>query len=154
MKTLVAALMLGSALVAPQVAFARDIQVSATVVPYRGPGTYMAIYVTKPDGSYATTLWVAGSSSRYYGHMTGWARAITSAGGSINGITGASVGAGQTLTIKASLADSMIDAGYTVVVETAVEGWGNMPKDASVSIDSAGASASGQALIKTLSVKM
>jgi len=154
MKTLAAALMLSTALVVPGVALAKTVQVTATIVPYYGPGTYMAIYVTKPDGSYQTTLWVAGSRQRYYGHMSGWARLITSAGGSINGITGASVGGGQSLTINANIADAMIDAGYKIVVETAIEGWGDMPNDASVPIQSSGASAAGQGLIKTLTVKM
>jgi hypothetical protein len=39
----------------------------------------------------------------------------------VDAITGASVGAGRTLTVTVDLADALIDAGYQIRVDSAVE---------------------------------
>jgi hypothetical protein len=156
MKKLLTILMLSTALVAPGAALARDVTISTTMSNYSGNNAYLSVYLTKPDGSYETTLWVSGSKMRYLGELRGWVSALQQWGGSLSldGITGASVGSGQTLTIHANLADAMIDAGYQIHVESAVERGGEYPDDAVATVTSTSQKVSGNGYVSTLSVKM
>lgn len=154
MKRLAATLMLATALVAPGLAMARDITIQTSLVQYSGHPAYLAVYLANPDGSYNSTLWIAGQKSRYYGDLRGWARAASSGGGSINidGITGASVGSGETLTVHANLADTLLDAGYTIHVDSAVENGGQYSDDAVIDLTSAPSTASGTGYVNTVSL--
>lgn len=156
MKKIAAALMLATALIAPEVAMARDLTITAQVARYRGPGAYLAIYVTDASGAYQSTLWVAGGRVKYYRHLRDWVRGISAAGGSIDGITGASVGSGQTLTINASIADALIDAGYQVRVDSAVENGGEYSAEIVVPLAqaSSGVPVSGPGYVDNLTVSM
>lgn len=157
MKKIIASLLLCTALVAPAAAMARDVTITTTLDNYSGRGAYLAVYVTKPDGSYDSTLWVSGTKQRYYGDLRGWVSALKASGTtsiSLDGITGASVGSGQTLTVHADLADAMIDAGYEIHVETAVEHGGEYPDDAVAPITSTPQQVNGTGYVATLSVSM
>ena len=92
MKKLAAILMLGTVLVTPELAFAKDLKVTAQIASYNGPPTYFAIYLVKPDGSYAQTLHVAGGRAKYLRHLRDWVRGISTSNDTIDAITGASVG--------------------------------------------------------------
>jgi hypothetical protein len=156
MKKLLLSLLLCTALIAPAAAIAKEATISTTLTNYSGHDAYLAIYVTKPDGSYDSTLWVAGSKTRYLGDLRGWVSALQGSGAtlSLDGITGASVGSGQTLSINVNLGDSMIDAGYQIHVETAVENGGDYPDDAIVPITSGTQQANGAGYVRTLTVNM
>ena len=156
MRKIIAALLLGTALVAPTAVFAKDLTVTTTMANYSGNNAYLAFYVTKADGTYDSTLWVSGQKTRYLGHLSGWISAMQSANAtlSLDGITGASVGSGQTLTLHISLADSMVDAGYQLHVESAVEHGGDYADDAVIALASGTHSTSGTGYVGTLSVKM
>ena len=156
MKKFLVPLLLCTALIAPAAAMAKEATISTTLTSYPGPEAYLAIYVTKPDGSYDSTLWVAGSKTRYLGDLRGWVSALQGSGAtlSLDGITGASVGSGQTLKINVTLADAMIDAGYQIHVETAVEHGGEYPDDVVVPITSGTQQASGAGYVQTLTVTM
>ncbi|MGO7815623.1 DUF2271 domain-containing protein, partial [Rhizobium ruizarguesonis] len=71
---------------------------------YGGDGAYLAYYVTNAQGKYVGSLWMAGGKTRYYEHLTGWYRATGGDTAEINGITGASVGAGRSLPATVDLA--------------------------------------------------
>jgi hypothetical protein len=156
MKKFIAMLLLGTALVAPGAAYARDVTIKTTLTNYSGNNAYLSIYLTKPDGSYETTLWVSGSKVRYLGELRGWVNALQQWGGnlSLDGITGASVGSGRTLTIHAAIADAMIDAGYQIHVESAVEHGGEYPDDAVATVTSTPQTVNGNGYVSTLSVSM
>jgi len=156
-QKIIASLLLCPALVGPAGAVAKDVTIPTTLDNYSGRDAYLAVYVTKPDGSYDSTLWVAGSKQRYLGDLRGWISAMTAAGMTtlnLDGITGASIGSGQTLTIHSNLADTLIDAGYTIHVESAVEQGGEYPDDAVAPITSAPQQVSGKGYVATLSVSM
>jgi hypothetical protein len=153
-KKLALILLMGTALIAPSAAEAANVTVQVDIKPYSGPNTYLAIYVVDAAGKYQSTLWVAGSHMRYLGHLRGWARGISAAGGTINGISGASVGGGRSLKVSATLSDALINAGYKIVVDSAVEGWGEFTADASVPLQPGGGSAAGQGLVNRLTVSM
>ena len=142
MNKLAAALVLATALSVPSLAYAKDLTIEAQIATYRGPNAFLAIYVTKPDGSYDTTLWVAGQNQRYYRHLRNWVRGISSASGNIDGISGASV------------ADAMIDAGYQIHVDSAVENGGEYPNDVVMPLAQAnsGHAAVGTGYVQSLTV--
>lgn len=139
MKSILAALALTSALVAPNLAMARPITLTTILNNYGGDGAYLVLYVTDPQGAYAGSLWMAGGKSKYYEHLGDWYRATGGDLAQINGITGASVGAGRTLEITLDLADALFDAGYTLHVDAAVEDMRDSPNDVAVPLTTAGA---------------
>lgn len=139
MKSVLAALALTASLTLPGAASARPVTLTAALNNYGGDGAYLAIYVTDPKGAYAGTLWVSGGKSKYYRHLTDWHRATAGAPAEINGITGASVGAGRTLKITLDLADALIDAGYTLRVDAAVEDMRDSPNEIAAPLTTGGA---------------
>jgi hypothetical protein len=155
MKTFAAMLMLATALVAPGTAWARDVTIQARMVRYSGNSAYVAVYLADPSGAYQSTLWVSGHKTRYYGTLRGWVQGVSQAGTiNLDGITGASVGGGKTLTVHANLADALIDAGYQIHVDTAVEDAGQYTDDAVIPVTSKPATVDGTGYVSQLSVSM
>lgn len=157
MKKLLTALLLCTALVAPAAAMAREVTIDTKLINYSGRSAYIAVYLSKPDGSYDKTLWVSGTKQRYLGELTGWVTAMRNSGATslnLDGITGASIGAGQTLTVKADLADALIDAGYKIHVETAVENGGDFADDAVAPLSATPQSVDGTGYVSKLTVSM
>ena len=139
MKKILAALALTTAVTLPGIALARPVTLTTTLKSYGGDGAYLAIYVTDSKGAYAGTLWMAGGKAKYYEHLSDWYRATGGNAAEINGITGASVGAGRTLEITLDLADALFDAGYTVHIDAAVEDMRDSPNEVAMPLTSAGA---------------
>ena len=139
MKTTLTALALTTALVLPGLAMARPVTFTTTLNNYGGDGAYLALYLTDASGGYAGTLWVAGGKSKYYDSLAGWYRATGGDPAQIDGITGASVGAGRTLEITLDLADALFDAGYVLHVDAAVEDMRDSPDDVAVPLTTQGA---------------
>lgn len=157
MKKLLAILMLGTALVAPSAAYAAQVNVSGQMSSYYGPESYLAVYLAKPDGTYDSTLYVAGRKSRYYRDLTGWARfAAADAHLSLNGITGASVGSGRSFSINLELSDALIDAGYTIHIDSAVEHQGSAADDVVIPLDRSysGVAQPGRGFIQSASISL
>jgi hypothetical protein len=152
MKSILAALALTTALTFPSLAMARPVTVTTTLNQYGGDGAYLAFYINDPQGKYAGTLWVAGTKSKYYEHLSSWYRATGGNPARIDGITGASVGAGRTLEITLDLADALFDAGYTLHVDAAVEDMRDSPNDVAIPLtsDGAGSPAPGRRYVASL----
>lgn len=139
MKTIVSTLALATALALPGLATARPVTLTTTLKNYGGDGAYLAVYLADPSGAHVRTLWVAGEKSKYYKHLSDWHRATGGRPAGIDGVTGASVGAGRTLKVTADLADALFDAGYTLNVDAGVEDMRDSPRDVSVPLTKAGA---------------
>jgi len=139
MRSLLAALALTSVLTLPGLALARPVTLTTTLNNYGGDGAYLVLYVTDAGGAYAGSLWMAGGKSKYYEHLGDWHRATGGDPAPIDGITGASVGAGRSLEITLDLADALFDAGYTLHVDAAVEDMRDSPNDVAVPLTAAGA---------------
>jgi hypothetical protein len=139
MKSLIAALALSTALIAPGLALARPVTLTANMANYGGPGAYLAIYVTDASGAYAGSLWMAGGKSKYYKHLTDWTQMTGGDVAQVDGITGASVGSGQKLELQMDLADALFDAGYTLHIDAAVEDMRDSPNEIAVPLKSTGA---------------
>ncbi len=138
MKSLLTALALTTALTFPGLALAQPVTLSTTLNNYSGDGAYIVLYVTDAQGAYAGSLWMAGGKSKYYDHLSGWYRATGGNTAEIDGITGASVGAGRTLDITLDLADALFDAGYTLHVDAAVEDMRDSPDEIVIPLTSEG----------------
>ena len=154
MKKLTAILLLATAFSVPGLAYARDATLAIQMANYQGPPAYLAVYLAKPDGSYDSTLWVAGGRSDYYRHLRGWIRGVSGTSERIDTITGASVGSGQTMQVGITIADALIDAGYTIHVDSAVEHGAENRDDVVLPLDqsSSGKVVSGSGYVAALKV--
>jgi hypothetical protein len=139
MKPIFAALALTTAIVAPGLAFARPVTLTVNLSEYGGRGAYLALYVTDASGAYAGSLWMAGGKSKYYKHLSDWTRLTGGNVAEVDGITGASVGAGQSLELTMDLADALFDAGYTLHVDAAVEDMRDSPSEVALPLTADGA---------------
>lgn len=139
MKSRLALLALTTALTLPGVAMAKPVTLTTSLNNYGGDGAYLALYVTDASGTYVGSLWMAGGKSKYYKHLTDWHRATGGDTAQVNGITGASVGAGRSLEITLDLADALFDAGYTLHIDAAVEDMRDSPNEVAVPLTTAGA---------------
>lgn len=139
MKSLIAALVLSTALVTPDLVMARPVTLTLNMAEYAGQGAYVAIYVTDDSDAYAGSLWMAGGKSKYYKHLTDWAQLTGGDVAQVDGITGASVGAGRQLELTMDLADALFDAGYTLHIDAAVEDMRDSPNEVAVPLTAAGA---------------
>lgn len=139
MKPTLAALALSLALSVSAPAVARSVTLTTTLNPYGGNGAYLAFYVTDAAGAYKGTLWMAGGKTKYYSHLTGWQRASGGRLAEIDGITGASVGAGRTLKVTLDLADTLFDAGYSLRIDAAAEDMRDSPAEVVVPLATASA---------------
>lgn len=121
-KTLLSLAVAGAA-AAPLLAQAEPVtlKLDATLKEYRGDGAYLAIYLTDPAGQYQKTLWVAGKKAKYYRHLRDWSRAGGAKPGEYDGLTGASVGSGESLSVDVEIEQALLDAGYEIRVDSAVE---------------------------------
>ncbi|MCC3305094.1 DUF2271 domain-containing protein [Sneathiella sp. HT1-7] len=137
MKTLLYALALSTALTVP--AMARPVTLTTNMNSYGGDGAYLALYVTDAQGAYQGSLWMAGGKSKYYTHLSDWYRATQGNPAEINGITGASVGAGRQLKITLDLADALFDAGYELHIDVSAEDMRDSPSEVVVSLTTQGA---------------
>lgn len=139
MKSLIAALALSTALIAPGVALARPVTLTVNMAQYGGPGAYLAVYVTDASGAYVGSLWMAGGKAKYYKHLIDWAQMTGGDVAQVDGITGASVGAGQQLQLSMDLSEALFDAGYTLHIDAAAEEMRDSPNEIAVPLTATGA---------------
>lgn len=117
------------ALTLPALAQSRPVTLSVQLKNYGGDGAYLAAYLTDAKGAYVRTLWVSGGKAKYHKHLSDWSRLSTGDAKRLDGVTGASVGAGRTLKVSADLADALIDAGYEIRIDAAAENMRDSPSE-------------------------
>ncbi len=132
MKTMIAGACLAGALALPAFVQARPVVLTTQLQNYGGNGAYLAFYLTDAAGKYKKTLWVAGGKSKYYKHLSDWARGSGLNAAEFDGLSGASVGSGKSLKITVEVADALIDAGYEIRVDSAVEDGRDNPAEVRV----------------------
>lgn len=138
MKKFIAATCLIGVITLPGLAQAREVTLTTQLKDYNGNDAYLAIYVTDINGQYQKTLWVAGKKAKYYRHLSDWARGSGMNPSEFDGVSGASVGSGRTLKVSVELADTLIDAGYQIRIDSAVENKREGRADVSVPLTSTG----------------
>ena len=144
---------LAGAIAQSAVAEARPVRITTTLKSYGGDGAYLAVYITDPQGKLHKTVRIAGGKAKYYKHLSAWNRL---SGGRIDGTTGASVGSGQALSVSVEIADALIDAGYQIRVDSAVENENDVPNDAVTPLATSGAGkpVAGRGYVKSLTFDM
>lgn len=155
-RPLLSTLAAASALALPAAAQSRPITIATTLKNYGGDGAYLAVYLTDAKGAYAGTLWVAGGKAKYYKHLADWNRLSAGDGKRLQGVTGASVGQGRTLKVTADLADALIDAGYEIRIDAAVEDMRDSPAEVRVPLTTgnAGKPQSGKQYIQSVTFQL
>ena len=135
---------------------ARPVTLTTQLKNYGGDGAYLAVYLTDAKGAYAGTLWVAGGKAKYHKHLSDWNRLSAADARRLNGVTGASVGAGRTLNVTADLADALIDAGYEIRVDAAVEDMRDSPAEIRVPLttQNAGKPQAGKQYVQALTYQL
>ncbi|WP_414898509.1 DUF2271 domain-containing protein [Rhodovulum sp. YEN HP10] len=139
MKTLPTALAVSTALTAPGLALGDEVTFTTKLADYGGDGAYLAYYVTDASGAYVGSLWMAGAKAKYYKHLSDWSAATGGDSAEVEGITGASVGAGRTLTVSLDLAGALFDAGYALHIDAAVEDMRDSPSEIVLPLTTEGA---------------
>ena len=155
-KPLLTLVALAGALALPSLAHSRQVTLTAQLKNYGGDGAYLAVYLTDPKGAYARTLWVAGGKAKYYKHLADWSRLSAGDAKRLDGVTGASVGAGRSLKVTADLADALIDAGYEIRIDAAAEDMRDSPSEIRVPLSSqnAGKPQPGKQYIQSLTYQL
>ena len=156
LKTLAAALLMAGAIAAPGLVQARPVTLTTQLQSYSGDGAYLAFYLTDAKGQYKKTLWVAGKKSKYYSHLRDWARGSGLKASEYDGVSGASVGNGKSLKVTVELADALIDAGYEIRIDSAVEDQRENPADVRAPLTKLGAGkpVTGRGYVKSFSYDM
>ena len=144
MKHILLVLSILSGLALSMSAQAREVTFTTQLARYNGSGAYFAIYLLDGNDKYQQTIWVAGKERKYYSHLRGWSRASGKRAAEYDGKTGASITSGRSLTITQNIDDSLIDSGYKIVIDSAVEDGNSNQADVSTSLTTAG---SGKAVI-------
>lgn len=155
-KSLLGSIAAACALALPPAAHARQVSLAVQLKDYGGDGAYLAVYLTDAKGAYAGTLWVAGGKAKYHRSLSDWSRLSAGDARRLDGVTGASVGAGRTLKVTADLADALIDAGYEIRVDAAVEHLRDSPSEVRVPLTTANAGKPqpGKAYVKSLTFQL
>ncbi len=121
----------------PLTASARPVTFETQLSSYGGDGAYVVMYVTDRAGRYQGTLWMAGDNAKYYRHLRDWYR-MSGGRATLDGVTGASVGAGRTMRATLDIADALVDAGYEIHIDTAVEKMNENPSEVVVPLATSG----------------
>ena len=138
-KPVLSLLAAACALAVPALAHSRQVTLNVQLKDYGGNGAYVAAYLTDAKGAYVRTLWVAGGKAKYHKHLSDWSRLSAGDAKRLDGMTGASVGAGRVLKVTADLADALIDAGYEIRVDAAVEDMRDSPSEVRLPLTNANA---------------
>jgi len=117
---------------------AKPMTLDVTMKNYYGAPAYVVVYILDANDKYVSTVYLGGSYQRFFQeYMTRWYRMLKRSRRGIDGLTGASVGAGRSFTANFNVPDKLLNKGYTLRVATAVEGQYYIDKDAEVILNDA-----------------
>ena len=88
---------------------------------YKGLQAYVVVSLINPKGQYEKTLYIMGSDKKWYNGFKEWDKFNKTKKEALNGITGASVAAGDRSMTTFTIDDSKMNKGYKLRFETAVE---------------------------------
>jgi hypothetical protein len=88
---------------------------------YAGEGAYIVISLLNQQGAYEKTLYVQGEDDEWYFDIPEWWKFQGAKRANIDAITGATISGGERKISVISIADNLINKGYKIRFETAVE---------------------------------
>lgn len=136
LKSSTAALALGIAL-SPSLAGAEEATFLVQLNEYDGDEAYFALYLVDPNDRFVRTLWVSGDEERWYPDQPRWWKYVGRAQEDLLPVTGASTAAGDRTVVRIELEPEILDAGYSVRVDTSVEDQQNFTLDVETELVSA-----------------
>lgn len=119
----------------PAMARAKIVNFTVRTNNYGGYPAYLAVYLTDAQGHYKETIHLAGSRLGFFEHLREWMTASQGQVPTLDGITGASVGSGQSLRFSANISDALLNAGYEIHVDAEAEWMMEMPDEVVVPLD-------------------
>lgn len=105
---------------------------------YKGLEAYIVVSLVDSKGKYEKTLYIMGSDKKWYNGFQEWDKQMSKKKENLNGITGASVAAGDRNSITLNIDESKIDKGYTLRFESAVEEKDYFATDVEIPLTSTG----------------
>ena len=126
--------MIGAAIIAlsfTQQASSKKYKCLIQLTNYKGEGAYVVASLIDPQGKYERTLQVIGDDPEWYSELTEWWK-FYGKRKVIDGITGATIKAGERTVKVLDIDDSKMNKGYKIRFETAVEDEYYYAKDAEV----------------------
>ncbi len=108
---------------------------------YVGEEAYVVVSLINPKGAYEKTIYMMGPDKKWYNSFKEWHKFNTKKPTNISAITGASVAGGDRSVTTFEIANSKINAGYTLRFETAVEDKQYHTKDIEVPLTTEGLAA-------------
>ena len=103
---------------------------------YNGEAAYMVVSLIDPQGNYQKTLYVFGDNGKYYDSLKNWFVFYQDKKEKIDAVTGASSTQGDRKTITLNLNKNLLDQGYKIRFESAVEDQNYYTTDAEVPFSS------------------
>ena len=103
---------------------------------YNGEAAYMVVSLIDPQGNYQKTLYVFGDIGKYYDSLKKWFVFYQDKKEKIDAVTGASITQGDRKTITLNLNKNLLDQGYKIRFESAVEDQNYYTTDAEVPFSS------------------
>jgi hypothetical protein len=91
------------------------------MINYSGEGAYVVISLLNQKGDYEKTLYVQGTDDEWYFDISEWWYFQGKKRANIDAITGATISGGERTISVISIANNVIDQGYKIRFETAVE---------------------------------
>jgi hypothetical protein len=88
---------------------------------YTGEGAYVVVSLLDNKGKYKKTLQVFGDEERWYDDLPSWYKFLTTTKENVDGVSGASITAGSRKVFSITTDELMVDKGYKLRFETAVE---------------------------------
>ena len=88
---------------------------------YKGLEAYVVVSLIAPNGKYEKTLYMMGPDKQWYNGFKEWDKQLGKKKEKLNGITGASIAAGDRTSATFSIDESKLNKGYKLRFESAVE---------------------------------
>jgi uncharacterized FAD-dependent dehydrogenase len=91
------------------------------MVNYDGKKAYIVVSLVDAKNNHVKTLYMMGKEEQWYDSLKDWEKSQRKKPENLSAITGASIGGGARTTISLSLDESLINKGYKIKFESAVE---------------------------------
>lgn len=88
---------------------------------YKGLEAYVVVSLIAPNGKYEKTLYMMGPDKQWYNGFKEWDKQLGKKKEKLNGITGASIAAGDRSSTTLTIDESKLNKGYKLRFESAVE---------------------------------
>lgn len=105
---------------------------------YKGLEAYIVVSLIDPKGNYEKTLYMMGPDKQWYNGFKQWNQHLGKKKENLNGITGASVAAGDRSVTTFKIDESKLDKGYKLRFESSVEDQKNFTTDVEIPLTKEG----------------